>query len=380
MNTNFISRHLKEGAYFLSPATSDRKIKINQLISSLAARTIIGLSPELVLGTHRLFKWDAIKNQITLSEPFQNLLQLLTELKTLETTEIRTLAELNALLQKKQGQGGLMRAAERPDVVNLPGWDDERDRLQTFFAELGFVERVQPSSSFPSSIPHCIVFGALVPRMELRIQETVECFSKENVVPEKIFFLGSTRALNPEEHSLLADKIEGFTDETRKRYWKEVLADPSQAIEANAFVLLWESFLQNHLKEGIKGEVIFARSTRLGSSYPDQEGDRATTDVTTDDWAVSYYKEGEMETILALAEQPFGRLLDQLRASVLTNGKQASLDRITQRIARTTFYFLQPKPKQAPLTAIVLDEIARHVYRSLNILHDLEKHDLEKVE
>jgi hypothetical protein len=373
-HTNLQNEKSLQGIF--NPREEDIKLKTKwNMCHSISSTASIAISqcPKLVIGKYDLFQWDEIKQQIKLSHPFQSLLQMLFELGILETTDISSLDDLNTLLQKPQGQGGLLRkpGSERWEMSDHHLWQKKGADLEFLLAQLGFMQP-QNLSSHPLLVKHCLIFGARVERMETRIQETLQFISSGDVKPEKIFLLGSKRKLIPEERVFLEGKLAAFGDE-QKAYWQGVLTGAEDATEANAFVLLWESLLSDdELKKNLEDKVIFMHSSRLGFSYREREGHRTTTDVTTDDWT-AYYQDGEPQTIFALVEQPYGRLLDQLRASVLTNGKQAALDLVLQRIANTTFYFVQSQPKQTPLMSVVCDEIARHVYRTVDVLRYLEQ-------
>lgn len=352
---------------------SKNKVQICQSLSPAAAQAM-SLCPELIIGNHHLFQWNELKKEISLSSPFQDLLQLLVELETLETKDIHTLSDLNNVLQKPQGEGGLLRKPkfERWEMTDHPIWKQRKAVLEHLFTQLGFIQSHQLVKT-PILVKHCIIFGARAERIETRIKETLQFFLKGDVQAEHIFILGSKRKLIPEERLFLSKKIESFHQEKQKIYWQEILANEEYATEANACALLWEYLLPKDLKEKLEGKVVFVQSTRLGSSYQEQAGNRTTTDITTDDWN-SYYQDGEKQAIFALAEQPYGRLLDQLRASVLTKAKRATLDLVMQRIALTTFYFVQPQLKKDSLAiGIVLDEIARNVYRTIDILRYFEQ-------
>lgn len=346
-------------------------IHIKQAISPVAAK-MTHLCPELVLGSHHLFQWDPANELILLSPPFRSLLKLLAELGTLESTKIDSLNDLNALLQKPQGEGGLLRkpTSERWNISDHPLWLQKRADLHSLLNQLGFVH--PQSVSFPLSIKHCIIFGARVERIEARMQETIRLLLKGDLKAENIFLLGSKRKLIPEERLLLENKIKVLVNEEQKAYWHTVFAEEEQATEANACVFLWECLSPPHLQKELVGKVIPIQSTQIGFSYRENEGHRTTCEVTAADW-LSYYADDERQTIFAFAEQPFLRLGDQLRSSVLTNAKQASVDLMNHRIANTIFYFANPQPREEPLVGVVLDEIARNVYRTVDLLRYLEK-------
>lgn len=347
------------------------EIQIKQPISPLAAK-MTQLNPKLVMGSHQLFQWDATNQRIILSRPFQSLLRLLVELGTLESTKIDCLEDLNAQLQKPQGQGGLLRKpeSERWHITDHPLWKQKRLELERLLGQLGFVG--SQSLPHPVSVKHCIIFGARAERVETRIQETLNLLLSGHLQTERVFLLGSKRKLVSEERLFLKSKIDQLANEEQKKYWLSVFAQEDQAIEANACLFLWEFLVPTHMQEALRGKVISIQSTQIGFSYREKEGHRTTCEVTAEDW-ISYYTDQEPQTIFALAEQPYVRLVDQLRTSVLTNAKRAKVDLMHHRLANTTFYFVLPQPRQEPLIGVVLDEIARNVYRTVDLLRHLDK-------
>lgn len=349
---------------------SKSSMNICQPLSPSAVK-IMSACPELIIGSYHLFQWDAVKTHITLAPAFQSLLQTLTELGALEAAEIHTLNDLNILLQKPQGQGGLLRkpGSERWEINDHPSWQAKQDDLEKLVDQLGFSQ--DQSLKKHCSVDHCIIFGARVERMETRISETLITLMKKAVKAEHIFLLGSKRKLVSEELAILAEKIEHIHNEKQKLYWKEVFASEEHATEANACALLWECNVPSELENTLNGRVVFVQSTRIGFSYKETIGHRTTTDVTTEDWS-KFYQDGEKQSIFAIAEQPYGRLVDQLRTSVLTNAKKANVDLMLQRIANTTFHFARPNIKRESLS-IILDEIARNVYRTFDTLRYLDQ-------
>lgn len=350
-----------------------RQLEISQTLLPPSVSQVMSACPELVIGGHHLFQWDDVKKQITLSSPFRSLLELLIDLETLESAEIHTLGDLNALLQKPQGKGGLLRqpGTERWEITDHPLWQTKRAELEALLAQLGFIHSREINQR-PLSVNHCIIFGARAERMESRIQDILQLLVKKDLQAERIFLLGSKRKLVSEERDFLNSKLETFSNEEQRIYWQKQLADDEQATEANAFVLLWEVLVPEALKSEVEGKVVFTQSTRLGFSYEEQKGHRTTTDVTTNDW-IAHYQDGHDQSIFAVVEHPYLRLQDHLRTSVLTNAKRATLDLMLQRIAHTTFHFAQKQPQKEPLMGVVLDEIARNVYRTVETLRYLEQ-------
>lgn len=328
---------------------------------------IMKLCPRLVLGESNLFNYDS--NQIVISQPFQNLLKLLVELNELDKRALtaKTINELNAFLQQPQGEaGGLLRkvGTERWDLADNPTKVKYRQTFEQLLQQLGFY--FPKTIDFQMTVDHCIIFGATAERMEKRISETLHYLKNNLTVNGHIFLLGSNRKLTPEEMQFIKSKI-GKLNEVEKSYWSEVFNNPEQSNEANAFVFLWKVSAPKDLQD----KLIGMNSTMIGASFKEKVGYRVSTDVTTDDWQ-TYLKEKEPQAIFALAEQPYIRLLDQLRVSVLTKGKKANLEELVDRIARTTFYFASPAPNSYPLMSIVFDEIARNVYRVTDTLKYLE--------
>lgn len=89
---------------------------------------------------------------------------------------------------------------------------------------------------------------------------------------------------------------------------------------------------------------------------------------------MAFYNANEPQAVFAIAEQPYIRLTDQLRLTVLSKGKLAGTDELVERIKNTTFYFASPKPSSSPLISVILDEIGRNVYRTADTLKYLELH------
>lgn len=342
-------------------------IYIQQPVSLMTAQ-LIEQCPDLVLGSHHLFIWDRTHRQILLSPSFQAFLTLLIEWGTLKPIgKLHSLDDLNRTLQQAQGEGGLLRqpGSERWDMSDHELWQQEQQLFNEWFTKLGFV---QPNElSQPISVDHCLIAGATVSRMQFRIRETVKLLENHQLRTEKIYLLGSKRSLTSEELQTIHSKIEGLVDQQRKNHWKEIFTTTSEATEANAFALLWELYAPS-----LQEKTIPIHSTRWGFSYQENRGHRTTTDITTDDWT-AYFEEGRPQAIFCLAEQPYIRLCDQIRVSVLTQSKRATGRQILERLSQTTFYFLAPAPSTPPLIGVVLDEIARNVYLTRDLLRYLEQ-------
>lgn len=330
---------------------------------------ILQLSPSLVLGEANLFVYDSKKQAIVLSPTFQELLKLLVELKELDGRALTTtsLTELNAILQQPQGRGGLMRppGTEVWDLSDNPTKEQNCQAIDALLQTLGFIFSKSIDSEI--TVDHCIIFGATIQRMEMRIRQTLDYLQEKLTVKGHIFLLGGIRPLNEDEIKYFHSMLENL-GEDRKKHWREKLEMPGECIEANAFVLLWECIAPPKMIE----KYIGINSTAIGSSYNGGEGHRPTTEVTVNDW-LQYYNVNEPQAIFALAEQPYIRLLDQFRFTVLSDNKKATkIKDLVKRIEATTFFFVAPPvPSSSSKISVKLDEVARYVYR---VLEALEKY------
>lgn len=335
---------------------------------------VIQLSRNSILGESNLFNYDSSNKAIVLSPSFENLLKLLVDLKVLNSKALTaaSLPELNAIFQQEQTEmGGLLRkpGTERWDLEDQPSLIENRHAIVQLLQQLGFVS--PKAFDCEICVNHCIIFGALVERMETRIIETLNCLNNGLKVAGHIFLLGSNRKLIAKEIDDLKSKLE-TVEGAQKDYWNEVFNDPDQLTEANAFTFLWEYLLPKDRRIDLGEKLIGIKSTRMGYSYHERSGHRATTEVTIDDW-MSYYDIREPQAIFALAEQPYIRLPDQLRMSVISKGKNANLQELIDRINQTTFYFPSPNPSAPPLISVIFDEIARNVYRVKDSLEYLNR-------
>lgn len=353
-------------SYSASPQDVFFKFNVKTTLSQTAAK-VVDMCPQLLIGSHRLFQWNSEIRQITLSDPFQNLLELLYELETFNLMDdCRTLDDLNAILQLPQGGGGLLRkhvlGQSRSDIVDLPSWVENRMQLEELLGQLGFSEPSELPE--PVSVDHCLIFGMKADRMIVRIKETVELMEKGLLLPDQIFLLGSQRQLKLFEKKLINQELKKLPDSDRKNYWQEFFANEEEFTEGNAFAFLWECYVPAELKK----PATSIHSTALGCSYGETQAYRTTTEVTTDDWATSHYDDENPQVICSVIEQPFGRLQDQLLTSVLTNAKRASCEMLVARIQNTTFHSVLKEPKDTNCLGIRFDEIARNVYRTVDLL------------
>ncbi len=336
------------------------------------------LSPELVIGRSRLFSWNNESHTITLSDPFQALLNLLIELKiVILNSDCQTLEGLNRLLQQELGKGGLLRknGSERWEVsdkflTDNPLWEARIEEFMFLLGQLGFINK-RPCDG-PISVEHSLILGARVERMKMRIKETVQLLKERAVKTEKLFLLGSKRPLENDEKISLKLQIESIKNPHLKSYWENIFVTDDLCTEGNAFVCLWDCLAPDSLKEELGSNMIPTHSTVIGFSYQEIGGHRTTTDVTTNDWALHYYDDEKPQAIFAMIEQPYGRLPDQLADSVITNAKKATVDLMMSRVANTTFHFAVIEPPKVPLAAVQFDEIARNVYRTVLLVRYLE--------
>lgn len=362
-----------------SPASVQQEIHyhvheqgLEHKISSTTEK-IIQLDPSLLLGTSNLFNYDSANHQLVLTPPFRDLLKLLVELGELDDKALsaNSLYELNSILQKPQGQGGFMRkeGTERWHLEDNSAMQTHRQIFDSLLQQLGFV--LPNSIDFEMSVDHCLIFGARTERMETRIIETLGYLKNNLSVTGHIFLLGSNRKLIQAEIEHLKSILQNL-DEHQKIYWSEVFEDSEQSTEANAFACLWECIVPQETQALFDEKLVRIKSTRIGHSYNERQGHRVTAEVTAEDWML-YYQDEAPQAIFALAEQPYLRLADQLRSTVLSKGKMANIEELVERIKNTTFYFASPKPRSSPLVSVIFDEIGRNVYRTVDTLKYLEK-------
>ena len=333
---------------------------------------IIKLTPRLLFGTVNFFEYNETKHAIVLTPAFHFLLKYLVQIHELNPDVLKatTLSELNNLLQKPQGfEGGLLRkeGTERWELKDSLLRIKFRPRLETLFEQIGLLKTYAPS--LPLTVDHCVLFGANCTRMEKRIKDTVAYLDNNLEVNSYIYLLGSNRKLIPDELELITLKREALSD-SQRNYWKKHFEDPANQTEADGFLFLWKALVPEALQKKYRDKLILIQSTRLQESCG-QASPRPNTESTVLDWN-AYYQEGKKQSVFALVEHPFSRLIDQFQTTVLTKGKKASRDLLIERIMNTTFSFAVTDAPLVPLVSITLDEIARNVYRMTDTLHYLE--------
>jgi|GEM_PF-1513094 len=343
------------------------QVLIHQLPPTVAK--IVQLNPKVVLGGSRLFDYDAAQGTIHLSPSFADLLKLLVEIGELDGKALttKTLYDLNAVLQQPQGpQGGLMRkeGTERWELKDNSTKQQYSHTLQALFQKLGFVTPKILDQEMV--VDHCIIFGARAKRMEQRISETLAYLNKNLKVTGHIFLLGANRKLTPPEFEYLKLHLDQLDGE-QKTYWTEVFNDPAQATEANAFVFIWKRIVPPEMQHLFEGRIVGIKSTRIGPSYSNDQGHRVTTETSAEDWT-TFYRTDKPQTVFAIAEQPYMRMADQLRWTVLSKGKKAPADELMTRINNTIFHFASPVIGSNPLISITLDEIGRSVFLTVDAL------------
>lgn len=346
-------------------------------VSETAAK-IMELNPQLILGDSQLFIYDPNSKLITLAPSFHELLQLLVDLNELDPDgpQAKSFERLNEVLQKPQGPyGGLIRkqGTERWDLVDNSIKRENKGKIEELLQKMGFV--TPKSYDEEIVVDHCILFGARAERMFSRIIRTVEYLKKNLRVNEGLYLLGSTRKLEPEEKAFLQEKL-AVLEENRKNFWLQTFNDDTKATEATAFLFLWETQVPQEIQERYRDILVLINSSRKGLSSQGKEGSRPTAEVTTRDWLPYYEKNANRhQSIFAIAEHPYTRLSDQLRASVLTKANKGTKSELLARISKTTFYFASPAPAPTTLISVIFDEVARNVYRIYGTLSYVESLD-----
>lgn len=333
---------------------------------------LIRLCPSLVLGTVRFFAYDESKHALVLTPSFRYLLKYLVQIHELNPQVLKasSLSEFNDLLQKSQGfEGGLLRkeGKERWELKDSLLRKKFQPRLNTLFEEVLLCSSC--SVSLPLSVDHCILFGAHCGRMKQRIEETLSYLKEGLEVTGHLYLLGSNRQLVPDELELLKVQYERLPD-VQKSYWQKLFDKEENQTEANGFLFLWKSTAPEELQKKFLDKLTLIQSSRLIDSCG-QKSIRPSTESTVIDWN-AYYQEGKPQSVFALVEEPFSRLLDQFRATALTKGKTATRETLIERIKNTSFSFVLVDPSQPPLVSVTLDEIPRNVYRIMDTLNYLE--------
>jgi len=349
-------------------------VKENSLEHKLTPQTeeLIRLDPSLLFGTVNFFEYNEAKHAIVLTSSFHFLLKYLVQIHELNPQVLKatSLSELCDLLRQPQGfEGGLLRkeGSERWELTDSTLRKKFRPRLELLFEQVGLFST--KSVPLPLTVDHCVLFRAHIGRMEQRIKETVFYLEKNLDVTARIYLLGSNRNLIPDELELLKSKRSSLS-ESQKNYWQKQFDEPTNQTEANGFLFLWKVLVPEEVQKKFRDKLILIQSSRLIDSCG-QKSSRPSTESIVMDWN-SYYQEGKQQSIFALVEQPFSRLIDQFRTTVLTNGKKANREALLERIKNTSFSFALVEAPIPPLVSVTLDEIPRNVCRILDTLLYLE--------
>lgn len=332
------------------------------------AEKIVNLAPQILFGSGNLFNFDRSRHAIVLSKPFQELLNLLVEIKALnpKALSVKSINELNAILQEDLKRPDNL---ERFNLVDSETEKSNRKKIDLILEKLGFVD----ASPFTEkkSVDQVLIFGALVQRMVFRIEETLQHLEKNIKVTGKIFLLGSSRKLTLEELAFINNKISTLSDQKMVE-WSSVFNDPSKQTEANAFLFLWELLVPSSLRDDYDEKIVAINATSIGPSYKGCEGIRPTTQSTLDEWiSFSENRGGTPESVFAVLEQPYLRISDQARNTLWL--RKMEVDEIIKAIVKTTFIFAHPKSHTPPLIKVQLDEIARNVYNTAKTLESLNR-------
>ena len=333
---------------------------------------IVKNNPTFVLGRAKLFAYTEATHSIHSTPEFQRLLKFLIHIHEVDpkVMQASSLEELNTLLQKHQGfEGGLLRkeGTERWELKDSVLRKKFRPLLDELFQEIGLT--VPFSTPLPLTVDHCMLFGAHVSRMEKRIRETLTYLEKGLTVTRGIYLLGSTRPLTQGELEIIQAKASAMND-TDRVYWKKFFDESSHQTEGQAFLFLWKVLVPGEVQQKYRDSLTLIQSSRLVKSAG-QDISRPCTESTVLDWN-AYYQEGKSQSVFALVEIPFVRLLDQFQTTVLTNGKRASRAILLDRMKNCTLYTAFTEPPTDPLVSVTLDEIARNVYRVVDTLSYLE--------
>lgn len=339
---------------------------------SPVAEELITLSPELLLGRLNLFEYNKTKHALVITSAFQELLKFLVQIHELHPRILKTssLFELNELLQQPQDfEGGLLRKAgkERWELKDSPITKKFQERLTTFFQKNGLF--TPKSVKLPTSVDSCILFGSYYERMERRVRETLLYLENGLQVNGSIFLLGSIRPLTIDELETIKTKITSLS-EPQKTTWKTLFNDPVNQTEAKAFLFIWQTLASPEIQKNMNDKLVSIQSSKNLSSSK-QPTARPTTRSTVEDW-LDHYQPERPQSIFALVEPPFTRLLDQFQSTVLTNGLKASRQTLLERINNTHFFYAVPETNEHILIRISFDEIARNVHRTVETLHYLE--------
>ena len=143
----------------------------------------------------QLFTYE--EGLLSFSDPFKSLLSLYLSAGALDPKilDAKNLHEVNAILQKQQKDGGFMRekGAERWEIRYNDTIDAKRDEILFLQRKLGLVRPNHLSEE--KMFDHCIVFGAKVERMIVRLKATAKALQKNVTVSKKVTLLGSKSTL-----------------------------------------------------------------------------------------------------------------------------------------------------------------------------------------
>lgn len=348
------------------------ELSLKQKLTSSTAECL-ELNPQFVLGSSSLFNYDPQTKTLSLSPYFYELLRLLVSINELDPAALKakSLEELNAILQKPQGlYGGFLRkeGSERWHLEDSSLKKEHKKDFDLLFEKLGFVKEKPYTENLKAH--HVLIFGATALRMDIRIQDMIARLKSHLDIENHLFFFGSNRKLTSFEHEFLQDKIKSTNDP----YWTGLFSESDKAVESDAIAFLWDFHLDKNLQEAFKDKCIQVRSSRIGPSYNHTEGHRPTTEVTIEDW-LALCENTPPKVIFSSIEQPYIRMLDQYYTLMISQKKTASLKEIKERLANVTFDYAVFSPPNPPLTSVVLDEIARHVYcinGTINYLDNLK--------
>lgn len=290
------------------------------------------------------------EGEVRASTSFQAFLQLLARAGVINTDapiptrlqEISTL--LNDPIRGLQREPG----KERWEITEKSAMANARDALLGALSSLGMLEGERPSQKI--TVDHCLILGARVERMHLRLNETMELHDKNLLAFNSLFLLGSNRKLIAEETRYLEESgclrfCDGETVHT----------------ESDALNCLWEACLASRLdRQLLKKKMSLITATATGTSYNGQAGWRPTVQSTLDLWHERFQKDAA-ESVFALAEKPYARLIDQLVWTIWTDNRTADAYKLRENIARFRIFACFPAATTTNL-AVLLDEVARQVY------------------
>lgn len=406
------SEHWNIESLFREEATSKTQGKSIYPLTPTSEK-IMEKCPELILGSSKLLEYDSKGKTIRLTADFMKLLSLLCDVNLMgkekvvdpKVLEVGSLEELDVILQKKQGEEGLMRGPiERWQMSDSEEQKKISKDFDELFKKLGFVARLPLDDLI--SVDFGVCFGARVERMQLRLNETVTLLKKNLLVKDKLFLLGSTRFLEIDEFENLKKIYQNVNNQKVKKHWEKIfkideaeyekfkktynkeanqqidekkmtedwkkIANVNVFTEANAYLCLWECLVPEDVQLVYKERLICIKATEVGATFEDK-GYRPTTESSLSEW-LTFIAESENKSpsFFALAELPYIRLLDGLRKVALTKDSKANLQELIGRIAHMKFTFGVIQPQSTNKISIVLDEFARNIRVTKDVLKYIE--------